>query len=72
MQRVWRAVVLIISLAFSPLAAEAQQTVKVPRIGYLSADGGAAASHLVEGFRQGLRTFGYVDGQSVTVSFPVK
>jgi len=69
MRRVGRAVVLIISLAFSPLAAEAQQTVKVPRIGYLSADGGAAASHLVEGFRQGLRTLGYVEGQSVIIDY---
>ena len=62
-------IILMLGILVAPLAAEAQQTVKVPRIGYLSADGGAAASHLVEGFRQGLRTLGYVEGQSVTIDY---
>ena len=69
MRLIGLAVVFTLGLTLVPLAAEAQQTVKVPRIGYLSADGGAAASHLVEGFRQGLRTLGYVEGQSVTIDY---
>jgi putative ABC transport system substrate-binding protein len=60
---------LALGIVLWPARSDAQQTVKVPRIGYLSADGGAAASHLVEAFRQGLRTLGYVEGQSVTIDY---
>jgi putative ABC transport system substrate-binding protein len=60
---------LALGIILWPVHTYAQQSVKVPRIGYLSADGRAAASHLVEASRQGLRTLGYVEGQSVTIDY---
>ena len=55
-------------LLVAPLVAEAQQAAKVPRIGYLSINlpGGP---HMTEGFRQGLRELGYVEGRNVVIEF---
>jgi putative ABC transport system substrate-binding protein len=53
-------------LLASPLAAEAQQAAKVPRIGYLSPNL-AALPHVPEAFRQGLRDLGYVEGRNVVI-----
>jgi putative ABC transport system substrate-binding protein len=52
----------------APLAADAQQARKVPRIGFLSAIA-LSASPGVEGFRRGLRELGYVEGQNITVDY---
>jgi putative ABC transport system substrate-binding protein len=59
---------LALGVAAAPLAAEAQQAAKVPRIGYLSGNL-AGSSHMTEGFRQGLRDLGYVDGRNVVIEF---
>jgi len=50
----------------APLAAEAQQAAKIPRIGWL---GGSFAgkSHMTEAFLQGLRDLGYVEGRNVLI-----
>ena len=68
-----RRVVLILALALlmAPLAAEAQQARKVPRIGVV---GGPFApdspsGHLWAEFRQGLRDLGYVEGQSIAIEW---
>ena len=53
-----------LGLLAAPGAARAQP-VKVPRIGVLRA--GAPPDPNVEGFRQGLRELGYVEGQSVVI-----
>jgi putative tryptophan/tyrosine transport system substrate-binding protein len=53
-------------LLAAPLAAEAQQATKVPRIGYL-ANNLAAAPRLDEALRQGLRDLGYVEGRNVVI-----
>jgi putative ABC transport system substrate-binding protein len=54
----------------SPLVAEAQQSAKVPRIGWLRiASPTPAVSHLMEAFRQGLRELGYVEGQNIAVEY---
>jgi putative tryptophan/tyrosine transport system substrate-binding protein len=54
-------------LVTAPLAAEAQQAAKVPRIGAL---GGSAAAHpLREAFLQGLRDLGYVEGRTVVIEY---
>jgi putative ABC transport system substrate-binding protein len=55
-------------LLATPLAAEAQQAAKVPRIGYL-ANNLAASPHLTEAFRQGLRDLGYVEGRNVVIEY---
>ena len=52
----------------APLAAGAQQATKVPRIGYLSGNL-AGSRHMTEGFRQGLRDLGYVEGRNVVIEF---
>lgn len=45
--------------------AHAQQTRKVPRVGFLTTGFPASISHLLEGFKQGLREHGYVEGQNI-------
>ena len=52
----------------APLAAEAQQAAKVPRIGWLATNL-AANPHLREAFRQGLRDLGYVEGRNVVIEY---
>src|SRR5205823_8144666 len=51
-----------------PLAANAQQAAKVPRIGYLSGNL-ATSSHLQESFHQGLRDLGYVEGRNAVIEY---
>src|SRR4030095_4406049 len=58
--------VLIITLmALTEGFAGAQQTKKVPRIGYLGLDD--PSSPLFESFRQGLREVGYIEGQNIII-----
>src|SRR6266487_4382996 len=49
--------------------AEAQQTTKVPRIGYLSGSTLSAQATRVEAFRQGLRELGYVEGKDIVIEW---
>jgi putative ABC transport system substrate-binding protein len=56
--------VLLLALGFS---AEAQQSAKVPRIGYVRAETPPAAD--IDGFRQGLRGHGYVEGKNIVVEY---
>jgi len=49
------------------LSAEAQQSKKVARIGYLSVLSPASDSARIEAFRQGLRQAGYADGQNFAI-----
>jgi len=51
-------------LLAAPLAVEAQRAGKVPRIGFLRS--GPPPQAFVEGFQQGLRELGYVEGQNIT------
>src|SRR6266446_7898123 len=55
-------------IVVAPLAAEAQQAAKVARIGYLALNL-AAAPHLTEAFRQGLRDLGYVEGRNLVIEY---
>ena len=52
-------------LLLTVVLADAQQTTKVPRIGYLGPSD--STSPLFESFRQGLRELGYVEGQNIIV-----
>ncbi|MFI5027118.1 MAG: ABC transporter substrate-binding protein [Solirubrobacterales bacterium] len=58
---------LAVGLAAVPLATDAQQSGKVPRIGALVVASPGFAP--VEGFRQGLRDLGYVEGRSIAVDY---
>jgi putative ABC transport system substrate-binding protein len=51
------------------LAAEAQPTGKLPRIGVLSS--GRSTSPVLEAFRQGLRELGWVEGQNIVIDYRV-
>ncbi len=59
--------VFIGTLAGGLLAAGAQQGGKRPRIGYLIASRPSDFPRIHEAFREGLRDFGYVDGQNVVI-----
>ena len=51
-----------------PLAAQAQQAAKVFRIGFLFY-GSSGPSPELNAFRQGLREFGYIEGQNIAVEY---
>ena len=55
---------LLITVLLTTGLAEAQQSKKVPRIGYLVASSPGQGS---EAFRQGLRELGYVDGKNIVI-----
>ena len=62
--------VLALSLFTAPLAAEAQQVAKIPRIGYLATNNLALSPpNLHEAFRHGLRDLGYVEGSNVVIEY---
>ena len=56
-------------LLAAPLAAEAQQAAKVPRIGYLGNYPPGAFPQNHEAFLQGLRDLGYVEGRNVVIEY---
>ena len=66
-----RSLRLIVAFAFgivlAPLAADAQQPAKVPRIGFLRAE--VPPESYIEAFRQGLREHGYVEGQNILIEY---
>ena len=68
MERVQRRDFLIAAgvLVSAPLHADAQQTARIPRIGYLGTSGGVSA-HLLEALVQGLRDLGYDEGRNVVI-----
>jgi putative ABC transport system substrate-binding protein len=55
---------MLLALSFP---AEAQQPAKVPRIAFLFAPPASAIAARLEGFRQGLRELGYVEGKNIVI-----
>jgi putative ABC transport system substrate-binding protein len=55
-------------LAFG-LSAEAQQSQKIPRVGFLLAPSPAAVVEPLNAFRQGMRELGYIEGKNVIVEY---
>ncbi len=53
----------------APLAVEAQQAGKVPRIGFLSVTSPSDRPPLLDAFRQGLRELGWVEGQNIVIDY---
>jgi putative ABC transport system substrate-binding protein len=68
MAMIHRLVACTLLLAVS-LAANAQPTKKVPRIGYLAAVSASADAPRLAAFRQGLRELGYVEGQTIQIEY---
>jgi putative ABC transport system substrate-binding protein len=56
-------------ISASSQIAEAQQTKKVPRIGFLAATSPSAISTRIEAFRQGLGELGYVEGKNIVIEY---
>ncbi len=57
---------LVLALLVPSRAADAQPPTKIPQIGYVSNGVPRAAS---EGFRQGLRDLGFVEGQNIIIEW---
>ena len=69
MKNLFRLFLIIAFLGAGPVA-EAQQAKKVPRIGLVSGTGDANnPGPRVEGFRQGLRDLGYIEGKNILVEY---
>ncbi len=49
--------------------AAGQPAAKAPRIGFLAVGSRAGRAFLIEGFRQGLREHGYVEGQNIVIEY---
>ena len=58
---------LVLGLLAGPLAAVAQQTGKVYRVGVLLSASSAVTESYIDAFRQGLRELGYVEGKNVVL-----
>lgn len=52
-----------------PLAVEAEQPGRRPRIGFLGNSTPILEANLIEPWREGLREFGYVEGQNIVVDY---
>src|SRR3982074_1774927 len=52
-----------------PMASRAQQSGKVPRIGYLGVSSPSLEPHYVEAFRQKLRDLGHVEGENIVIAY---
>ena len=59
---------LIGGLVLAPTNAAAQRTGRIPRIGFLW-DTPVVWPHALEGFRQGLRDLGWIDGKNIIVEY---
>ena len=53
----------------APMVAEAQQTGKIPRVGFLSAAPLSSITARTEAFRKGLRDLGYAEGQNIVLEW---
>jgi ABC-type uncharacterized transport system substrate-binding protein len=49
--------------------AEAQQSTKIPRIGYLVGNSLSSQAARIEAFRQGLRDLGYIEGKNIAIEW---
>ena len=50
-------------------SADAQQTGKVPRIGFLDASNASGIAVLLEAFRQELSKLGWIEGKNITIEY---
>ena len=63
------ATALALALFAAPLAAGAQPTGKVPRIGWLGGPTRESAQAYVQPFQQGLKDLGWVEGQNIVIEW---
>jgi putative ABC transport system substrate-binding protein len=55
------------ALLAAPLAAQAQPSGKVRRVGYLASGSAVSVPHFFNAFKEGLRETGWIEGQNVTI-----
>lgn len=60
---------LLTVLLLAGSAAEAQQAVKVPQLGYLTPGFPSTGPVRIEAFLQGLRELGYIEGQNIAIEY---
>jgi putative tryptophan/tyrosine transport system substrate-binding protein len=61
---------LLLTVLLPTVSSDAQQAIKIPRIGYVSSSGDANnPGPYVAAFRQGLRDLGYVEGKNIVVEY---
>ena len=65
--RIWFFLCTLLFALDAPV--EAQPPKKVPRLGYLAAVSASADAPRLEAFRQGLREFGYIEGQNIVIDY---
>ena len=69
-KRKLRSFVLCAMLLALCASAEAQQSAKIPRLGYVSSTGDASnPGSQVQAFRQGLRDLGYIEGKNLLIEY---
>jgi ABC-type uncharacterized transport system substrate-binding protein len=69
MRLIGLAVILTVSGALAPIALTAQPSDKIYRIGVLERTPAAINAANLEGFRQGLRALGYVEGKNLVLEY---
>jgi ABC-type uncharacterized transport system substrate-binding protein len=57
------------SILGAPLAMDAQQTAKPPRVGFLTGPTGTAGTTFFDAFREGLQERGWRDGQNIAIEY---
>jgi putative tryptophan/tyrosine transport system substrate-binding protein len=62
-------IVLLVALVLVPFLADAQQPAKVPRVGFLVFPSHSSIAEPLDAFRQGMREFGYVEGQNIVIEY---
>src|SRR5437870_7352170 len=66
----WGGVVaIVVGLVMCGAVVKAQQTKKVPRVGFLGAASASALAGRLDAFRQGLRDLGYIEGKTIAIEY---
>src|SRR5215510_3544799 len=65
----WGIFAIAFTFAFGGAVSHAQQPAKIPRIGFQFDSPLSALAARVEGFRQGLRELGYVEGKNIIIEW---
>jgi putative ABC transport system substrate-binding protein len=62
-------ILVLVMLLVVAISAQAQQTKKIPRVGYLSVSDPVSSSATDEGIRSALRELGYIEGQNIAIEY---
>jgi ABC-type uncharacterized transport system substrate-binding protein len=65
----WSSILVATLVLVFGVAAEAQQPMKIPRVGWLSGGSLSNSSFRQQAFRQGLRELGYVEGKNIAIEW---